>query len=192
MHADTSRVASLASISLISTRDIVHGIYDTIVGRDSKAATRGYDIGNYPPAEIPRNAIDNDVTTKYLSFGPCNKGQSMDVCGICTGLYLTLQRGPATVIGFQISTADDKDARDPIIVTLEGSNQSGLNLTLGTSWNLLYSGFSGLSDNPGRNQWGVRRYFANSIRYASYRFLVSSKRSPESSVQYAEIQLFGG
>ena len=169
----------------------VYGIYNTVAGGNSLAATSGNNIGNYPSTQSPNNAIDKDVMTKYLNFGACSWGDFADHCGINTGFYLTLQRGPTTVTGFRLCTAEDNENRDPMTVTLEGSNQSRMKLTLGRSWNLIYSGVSGFSNVRARRTCGSTQYFSNSIQYESYRFLVTSKREVGNSVHYSEIQFFG-
>lgn len=155
------------------------------------AATPGSNPGNYPPAESPNNAIDNNATTKYISYGSCADSEYNYICGLNTGFYLTLRRGASVAVGFQICTANDFSTRDPLTVTLEGSNQPDTNLTLGTSWTLIYSGSSGLETYLNRSMWGPGRYFSNSIQYTSYRFLVTSKRSAVNSVQYSDVQFFG-
>jgi len=112
------------------------------------------------------------------------------MCGLNTGFYLELLQGQVLVTALQVCTANDFPERDPLTVTLEGSNQSGTALTVGTSWSLIYSGNTGLPSNPGRGICGTVQSFNNSIQYKSYRFLVSGKRDMSNSVQYSELQLF--
>ncbi len=180
-------------VSLIGIDEVVNGIYNRTVGSNSMPASPGDgdSIGNYPPNESPGNACDNNVTTKYLNFGACLSTDYQDICGLNTGFYLTLQRGASLVNGLQICTANDSPDRDPLTVTLEGSNSNGTDLTLGASWNLIYSGSSGLDTDPGRYMCGAIQVFCNSIQYTSYRFLVQTKRSWDNSVQYSEFRLLG-
>ncbi|CAF4243351.1 unnamed protein product [Adineta steineri] len=84
-----------------------------------------------------------------------------------TGFYVTLKRGVSLVIGLQIFTADDMSARDPIIVTLEGSNSNDIDLTYGINWNLIYNGNSRLTNDPGRLTRGQTQFFCNSKQYMS-------------------------
>jgi hypothetical protein len=112
------------------------------------------------------------------------------MCGLNTGLYLKLSQDPVLVTGLQVCTANDFPERDPLTVTLEGSNESGTALTVGTSWYLIYNGTTGLQSNPGRGICGTVQSFNNSIQFKSYRFLVSGKRAMSNCVQYSELQLF--
>jgi hypothetical protein len=166
-------------------------VYNTSAGSDSIASTSGLSFGQYPEQEGAGNACDNNLFTKYLNFGWCQQYQFNDLCGLNTGLYLTLQRGASLVVGLQICTANDYLKRDPVTVTLEGSNQSGITLTLGASWTLIYNGSSGMYQNPGRCSCGAVQYFDNMIQYISYRFLVTSIRKMFDATQYSEFQLFG-
>ena len=95
----------------------------------------------------------------------------------------------AQVVGFRFCTANDAAARDPMSITLEGSNQTGTDLNLGSSWTLLYSGVSGLQVDPGRSQYGSRVYFNNTMVFQSYRLLITSKRDLENSMQFSEFRL---
>ncbi|CAF1671719.1 unnamed protein product, partial [Adineta ricciae] len=105
--------------------------------------------------------------------------------------YLELQRGSTLVTGMQICTANDFAGRDPFKMSLEGSNQSGTNLILGTSWTLIYHGTTGLQADPGRFNCGTVRTINNTAWYSSYRFLVSDTRENLNTVQYSEVRLYG-
>ena len=72
--------------------------------------------GDNPAFEIPANVIDGDPGTKWLDF---NKG----------GLVFDFG-GTATFNRYQLTTANDEDARDPLRWTLEGSAD-------GVSWTLI-------------------------------------------------------
>ncbi|CAF1549865.1 unnamed protein product, partial [Adineta ricciae] len=178
-------------ISLAAVNGIIQAVYNTFVGGDSTASTPGTGIGQYPASEIPGNACDGDTSTKYLSFGPCASTDDSDQCGLNTGFYLELQLGSAVVRALQMYTGGDDSERDPLIVSLEGSNQSGSNLALGSSWTLIYNGNSGLQNDPGRMSSGSIQPISNTISYKSYRFLVSGKRATSNSVQYSELRLYG-
>ncbi|CAF0776597.1 unnamed protein product [Adineta ricciae] len=178
-------------IPLDAVRGNVIGIYNTSVGSNSKAATPGREEGKYVPEESPEKVFDGLLSTKYLSFGPCYEGHRPDsACGLYTGLYLELERGPTLVNGLKICTANDSNVRDPTAVSLEGSNAKGNNLTLGSSWILLYKGTSGIVIDPGRGKCGSIQYFNNTVEYSSYRFLVSGNRKPTYCVQYSEVKLY--
>ncbi|CAF0991681.1 unnamed protein product [Adineta ricciae] len=176
-----------------AVQGIVYGVYNTSVGDDSKAATPGKGIGQYITHESPGKACDGNVSTKYVSFGPCSEGTSYDDdhgCGLRTGFFLKLETGSTLVNGLRVCTANDLLERDPIIVSLEGSNSTGTNLTLGASWTLLYDGPSGLLLDPGRRKCGPIQYFDNIVEYSSYRFLVSGKRRKADCIQYSEVKLY--
>ncbi|CAF3697369.1 unnamed protein product [Adineta steineri] len=186
----TTTTTEAGLISLKSTAGVVYGVHDTRISHDSRAAQSGPGIVEYPKEEPPAYACDGDTSTKYLNFAPCLYSENSIQCGLHTGFYLELKGNASLVTRLQICTADDFPARDPLTVSLEGSNHSGSNLTLGSSWALIYNGSSGLEDDPGRRTCGIIQLINNSIQYTSYRFLVSSKRSSESSVQYSELKLF--
>ncbi len=166
-------------------------MFNTTVGSNSLASTIGSSAGQSPLAQGPASACDGSISTKYVNFGPCTISDNAPQCGLNTGFYLELQRGASLVTGLQICTADDNPDRDPFSVTLEGSNQSGTALTLGSIWTLIYSGISGLQTDPGRFTCGIEQLFINTIQYKSYRFLALSKRDFEDSIQYSEVRLFG-
>ena len=95
------------------------------------------------------------------------------------------------MIGFQICTGNDREDRDPITVTIEGSDVVRIKLPLGSSWNLISNGSAGLSTNPGRYRWETAQYLLNTNQYSNYRFLTSNKRVAGNSVEYSEVQFFG-
>ena len=184
-------ICFLDPIPLDAVQGNVIGVYDTSVGSNSKKATPGKNQGQYIPQQSPEKVLDGNVSTKYLSFGPCYEGHIPDSeCGLYTGLYLELERGPTLVNGLKICTADDLNERDPTAVSLEGSNTRGENLTLGSSWILIYKGTSGIVIDPGRERCGSIQYFNNTVEYSSYRFLVSGNREPTYCVQYSEVKLY--
>ena len=135
--------------------------------------------------------MDQDRSTKYLSFGNCDGYQPTIDCGVDTGFYVTPQRGPTLLVAIQFTTASDEPGRDPLGVTIEGSNTTSA-LMRGTSWSLIYSGSTGLGKDPGRGTDGPIQCISNNvIWYTSYRVLVTSKRGASNSVQYSEVRLLG-
>lgn len=174
---------------LTSTIETVYGIWNTVAGGDSTAASLGAGPGNYYYDETPSEIFDNDATTKYVSFGDCSAIATRTTsCGLNTGFYLTLQRGSSLLQGFRIRTPNSVPERDPLTITIEGSNAASSLLTLGSSWTSIYSGVTGLSPDPGRLTWGSYQYFTNPISYKSYRFLVTSKRGSDEAVQFADVE----
>lgn len=163
-----------------------------MVGGNSSASTPGSAVGQYPVAETPPRGCDGNLTSKYLNFGSCTSTSSVSItCGLNTGFYVELQRGSSLVIGLRLCTGNDAPERDPFTISLEGSNLSGSALVMGNSWTLIYNGTSGLQTDPGRNTCGVPQLVNSTSYYKSYRFLVSSKRSAENSMQFGELQLYG-
>ncbi|CAF1088951.1 unnamed protein product [Adineta ricciae] len=190
MITGSSTITEEGQVSLVAVKKSVKGVHHTVMGGSSMEAGAGDDSGHYLPYNTPAKACDNDLTTKYVSFGPCYLYKDGDMCGLNTGFYLELQHGPTIVNALRICTANDSAERDPTVVSLEGSHISGIPLIRGTSWTPLYKGASGLEKDPGRSKCGPIQHFDNAIKYKSYRFLVSGKRSVSNSVQYSEVQLY--
>ena len=165
----------------------------TVAGGNSTAATVGTGAFQYPAAEAPHQGCDNDVNTKTLNFGPCSSGGGSAglLCGLATGIYVTLVRNASVAMGLQFCTGNDSPERDPTMITFEGSNAGSTKLVLGSSWALIYRGTSGLSPDPGRYNCGTRVLFSNSMAFESYRMLVTAKRANTNCVQYSEFKLLG-
>lgn len=161
----------------------------TVAGQNSVAASEGIGVGLYPSAEAPHFACDGNIQTKSLNFGNCTQQMTASTCGLDTGFYITHLENASRIIGFRICTANDAPERDPTNVTLEGSNRIGTELTLGSSWTLIYQGISGLQVNPGRTVCGSIVLFSNTLGFNSYRFLITAKRGNENSVQFSELKL---
>ena len=164
----------------------------TVAGGNSTASSVGLGSLNYPTNEAPYKGCDNNLLTKSLNFGTCAEGGVLSLdCGLRTGFYVTTIRNDSLAIGLRLCTANDMPNRDPLNVTLEGSNQNGTNLILGASWTLIYSGLSGLAVDPGRNTCGDKVFFPNNNTFTSYRLLITVKRGRENSIQLSEFQLIG-
>ena len=183
-------------MSLIGANEDVYGIWNTTAGGDSTTATVKIDLdscsrsGKYQSGEEPTMAVDNRTDTKYLSYGTCYDGDNKTTyCGLNTGFYITPKYGSSLVIGLQFCTANDYKERDPTMATLEGSNQSNSSLTSGSSWTLIYNGTFELSTD--RKQCGEIQTISNTVRYTSYRILVTGKRAESDAVQYSEVRLIG-
>ena len=110
-----------ASFACVSN-DTVYAVWNTIAGGNSTSSVSGSNTGNYYPAEPPLNACDNSINTEYTNFGACTSSSSLVTCGVNTGFYRTPQRGSSLVIGLQVCTGPSLTARDPLTITLEGSN----------------------------------------------------------------------
>jgi hypothetical protein len=138
--------------------------------------------GDWPAAETPDLAIDDDVNTKYLHF----KGEVQP-----TGIIVSTP-GYSVVTGLTFTTANDAAERDPVAFELSGSN-------LGTDgpWTPIASGQIDDFDRP--NAWP--RFtknvtpigFENATAYSNYRIMVTEVRNAGSanSMQVAEVELLG-
>lgn len=184
----------LGPSKLTSTTETVYGIWNTSVGQDSCPASPGSSMSTYVASDSPVQVFDGNENTKYAAYGTCSSAFYDDAiaCGEGTGLYISLLRGISLLVAFRISTATTYSERDPITITIEGSNELTRVLTLGSSWNLLYNGSSGLDIDPGGGEFGVtQELLNNSIFYSSYRILVTSKRDYGNYVHYSELELLG-
>ena len=167
--------------------DPTHGLYNTIAGGN----TGGFE-GRYPTSnEVPAKAIDNDVNTKYVNFGTTSvMNANVSQPGANTGFYVTPQMANVSVVnGIRFATGNDYEARDPLTMTLEGTNSTALNTS--SIWTLLYNGSTGIDavNAPNRTAYGVIQVFPNTVIYRSYRLLITSQRSYQDSVQYSEFQI---
>ncbi|CAF1006642.1 unnamed protein product [Adineta ricciae] len=186
----TTTEIDMCMILLTAVQRKVYGVHNTFVGGDSTRATPGSKRGQYSPEDSPDKACDGNVSTKYINYGSCEKMIFSDSCGLNTGFYLELARGSTLINGLKICLTGLSCPCGPTVVSLEGSNMTGTDLTLGSSWTLLYHGTSGLSDDPGRQKCGSLQHFNNTIAYTSYRFLVLAKNAGEVLVEYSEVQLY--
>ncbi|CAF4519900.1 unnamed protein product, partial [Rotaria sp. Silwood2] len=168
----------------------VSAIWNTKVGRNSYLASIGYGKGKMASKETVSNIFDHTIHTEYRSFGSGSTNTRSLKTGLNTGFYITLNAGICIVNRFQFTTTTSHPKRDPIMVTLEGSNADKSLLTLGSSWTLIYNGLSGLEIDPGRGKTGVFQKFNNSQPYRSYRLLVVLKRGVESGVHYSEFAFY--
>ncbi|CAF1068284.1 unnamed protein product [Rotaria sordida] len=183
-----------ANVALLTGKnETVYGLWNTIAGGNSTLSTPGSSIGNYNPNETPDRVFDQNSTTKYNSYGACNVTfGNAPQCGLNTGLYLTLQQGALLLTGIRFRTANSLPERDPIKITVEGSNRPSSALLLSSSWTLIYNGSCGLDSDPGRYSLGVTEIISNNVvPYDSYRLLITSKRNLSSAVQYSEVELLG-
>src|SRR4051794_4155819 len=68
---------------------------------------------NSPASQGADKLIDNNLGTKYLNLQKTGAGV----------IVHPLQNGPKTIIhAFRIATGDDAPERDPITITIEGTN----------------------------------------------------------------------
>ena len=147
------------------------------------------------PSEYPMYGIDNSLSTKYLNFGVNVGGATATQPGLNSGFYVTPAISSATIaLRIQFGTANDVADRDPLTMTLEGTNvTTAAALDQGSSWTLIYSGPTGIdsSSDPGRSVFVPQQSFTNTKAFRSYRILVTSQRGNVNCVQYSEAQILG-
>jgi hypothetical protein len=97
------------------------------------------------------------------------------------------------VTGIQLATANDVPDRDPVAITLEGSNTDDALKAKGKGFTLIYKGPSGLTKDPNRSSWGLVISFPNTTAYKSYRVLITQTRGSDNvdATQYSEVKLLG-
>jgi hypothetical protein len=139
--------------------------------------------GDWPGAETPNLAFDNNVATKYLHF----KGETEP-----TGVQITPAVGPTVVTGIALTTANDAVERDPVSFELYGSNDG-----IDGPYTLIASGdivdFAGETAWPRFTKNVTPITFDNDVAYTNYQILFPAVRDPGSanSMQIAEIELIG-
>jgi hypothetical protein len=140
------------------------------------------DDGDWPAGEEPPNAIDDDVTTKYLH----RKGGSM-----ATGFRVTPSVGATVVTGLTFTTANDVPTRDPITFELSGSNAG-----IDGPYELIAAGdivdFAGETDWPRFTKNETLIKFDNDVAYAHYQIVFPTLRGEsETLMQIAEVEFIG-
>ena len=162
-------------------------MWNTTAGGDSLPSPSGDSIGTYWSSEPPKAAFDNNLTSRYTNHGRCNVTEANIQCGEGTGVYFTFDDGPVLLKAFYFITAPFRPARDPLTITMEGSNGNRSVLTRGSSWALIYNDVTGLENITERSARGTIQMLPNlSTLFSSYRLLVTSKRDNETSTSYAE------
>jgi hypothetical protein len=135
---------------------------------------------NSPATENVKNAIDG-TQAKYLNFDMANDAKT-------AGFIVTPQVGATWVQGITMETANDAPERDPMIVTIEGSNDTITNYTDGT-WTQIAT----VTQPAVTNRYFSRTYFfTNYTAYTSYRWTVLQTAITNGCcMQVAEVQLLG-
>ena len=170
----------------------MYAIWNTKAGGNSSTAVTGTTMGTYYPGEIPSNLFDNDLGTVYTSYGPCSYSLYNLTRGEKTGFYLTLKNGSITMVAFYMGTNSLHWERDPLTITIEGSNLQGSALVRGSSWTLIYNDSSGLNYNKTTSTLGAIQIVPSfPMAFASYRLLVTAKKGIEPCASYSEFGLLG-
>ena len=140
---------------------------------------------NYPGGEGPAQVLDSDPNTKYLNFGKAN-----------SGFIVTPAAGATTISGFEITTANDAEERDPALWRLLGTNDpistQDNAATFGESWTLIDQGSLSL---PADRQTASGLITVNNTQgaFTSYRmeFPALKDEGIANSMQIADVQFFG-
>ncbi|MBN1846642.1 MAG: lamin tail domain-containing protein, partial [Sedimentisphaerales bacterium] len=136
--------------------------------------------GDWPGAESPPLAIDNNITTKYLHF----KGETQ-----ATGFQVTPSKPGTYVSELTFTTANDAPDRDPVAFALYGSNTS-----INGPWTFIASGpivdFDQDTPWPRFTQNATPIQFVNYSSYDHYQLLFTAVRNPwgANSMQIAEVE----
>jgi hypothetical protein len=145
---------------------------------------------DWPLAETPPLAIDDNVYTKYLHF----KGDFFPNVGP-TGFRVSPSVGAVVVTGLTFTTANDVPGRDPTAFELSGSN-----VGIYGPYTLIAAGpisdFAGIAPWPRYTKTVHPIILDNDVAYAHYQILFTSIRGPVggevNSMQIAEVELLGG
>jgi concanavalin A-like lectin/glucanase superfamily protein len=139
--------------------------------------------GDWPGAETPDLAIDDDAATKFLHF----KGATEP-----TGIQVTPILGSTLVTGLTLTTANDAIERDPIQFELYGSNES-----IDGPYELITAGeiadFNDVDAWPRFTMNATAIAFENTVAYDHYQIMFPAVRDAASanSMQIAEVELIG-
>lgn len=189
LHTAVAKASALPFVT--AAGDPVVGFYQGTVGGNDAPSSVGTGAGQYQSTELPANSVDRNGATKYLNFGNGNSSMSNTTKGVGTGFIVTPAIGLSIVTAIQIATANDSPNRDPLTVSIEGTNATN-NLNAGSVWSLIADNVNlGISTDPGRQMFGPEVSFANSTAYRSYRIIVKSQRGSDNGVQYSEMNLIG-
>ena len=175
--------------SILSPGDTIVALKETTKGRANVLAESGDYGGNGGNEELVAQAIDGDIGTKHFNKASDDAGSP----GVGDGFVVKPHLGATVLTGIQFGTANDIPDRDPMAITIEGSNTDGADKAKAKDFTLIYKGQTGLAKDPGRNHWGQAVTFTNTESYKYYRVLVTQIRGGDSAdaVQYAEVRLLG-
>ena len=174
----------LAGTNILSSQDVVAPIKQTVAGNPNTLAVSGTD---FSATESAANVKDGNTSTKYYNTGQDGSNPP----GIDTGFVITPRLGYTVVNGFQFATANDVPDRDPLAITIEGSNVTNADQAGGNGFSLIWQGPTSFNQDPGRYTWGQLYNFVNTIGFKSYRVLVTALRGSGGGAQYSEVRLFG-
>jgi alpha-L-fucosidase 2 len=168
--------ANTAAKNILDSKDLVVAIKDTGKGGPNVLIDQADNSRNEQVSKI----LDGDLRSKHY-----NKGKQ-------AGFVVSPGLGASVVTGIRFFTANDVPGRDPLAITIEGSNISNATHSGSAGFSLIYEGPSGLEGQLDRRQWGQTIQFGNTTAYKTYRVIVSRTRGGQGSgAQYGEVELFG-
>ena len=182
----TTTITARSYIQLNHFNDTIYGVYNTKAGG---SIGDFYNNSKYPI----EYAMDGSLATKCFN----NKRNSAGVSGIDNGfVVIPIARRPSIACALHFSPAADAPDRDPITVTLEGSNETDtIQRQSNSTWTLIYNGATGidvLDTVPRVAAHALRQEFTNRLAFISYRLLVTTIRNISSNaVQYSEARILG-
>lgn len=170
---------------------ITPGTVATILARDDAIATvilttagGPNHISNFKGGEGANHVMDGTLDSKYYN----SVFDGAHDPGVNDGFVITPSQG-GIITAFQIATANDRPERDPVTITIEGSNDAHALEDLCSEFVVLYSGSTGLETDPARKQWGPSVVFDNARAYKSYRVLITKTRGRGDGMQLSEMRL---
>ena len=177
--------------SLVVQSGSIAALWNTVAGGSSSIAYEAVSgLGTYYTGQSPDNVFDGKSNSIYSSRGSPGSG-NVSTAGLNTGFHFTIAQCQPTLVQFRIATTTGGADRDPMTMTIEGTNCA--NLTSCSSWTLLYNGTTGLASITARQTFGPLQTITNPQSFTGYRFLMTSKRNNGNSifVSYSEVELYG-
>ena len=168
----------LALMAAPAFADVILAPGDFIIAIDTDSASGS------PAAERAPNAIDRDILTKYLNSGKEN-----------SGFIVTPAFGRSVLDSFQLTTANDVEARDPTSWAVYGTNEpiASTDNSAGNAenWTLIDSGQVTLPS--GRRQLGPMVAVGGNTAYKSYKMIFPTVKNTGATtqMQIAEVQFYG-
>ncbi len=175
------------------TNETLYPIWNTTAGGHSTESLPGVDIGSYWESASAEKLFDMDLETVYTNHGECTAfSLKSEKCGVNTGFYITLNNGSFILAQFQIAASGILNSRDPVTMTIEGSNRNSSELTLGSSWTLIYEGSTGLEGYRAESRYGSKQILSDSSKsFTSFRILITSILGEATCTSYSEFMMMG-
>jgi hypothetical protein len=181
LQEDTQNSMQIAEVELLG--DVV--VLATDVTQPGDAIQASSD--NSPGSEGVANAIDGQPT-KYLNFDTANNTTP-------SGFVVTPGIGKTVLSGLTMQSANDAVGRDPLSITLEGSNDEAPTWDTG-NWETIYENVaipSWVETFPGDDRFQTQQFsFDNNKPFLHYRWTtILLQEDTQNSMQIAEVELLG-